>query len=116
MPLDPLLTEQIFLNLLENSIKHTPGGVALRVAARLDGEWLAVEVADRGPGLPEEALDRVFDLFYRVPGGGQVHGHGLGLAICKALVLAHGGTVRARNREGGGALFELRLPLERNDA
>jgi Osmosensitive K+ channel histidine kinase len=116
VPLDPLLTEQIFLNLLENSIKHTPGGVALRVAARLDGEWLAVEVADRGPGLPEEALDRVFDLFYRVPGGGQVHGHGLGLAICKALVLAHGGTVRARNREGGGALFELRLPLERNDA
>ncbi len=112
VPLDPLLAEQIFQNLLENSLKYTPAGTAIRIAARKDGNSLRVEVADHGPGLPEEALDRVFDLVYRVPGGGQVRGHGLGLAICKALVLAHGGEIRARNREGGGALFELRLPLE----
>ena len=71
-----------------------------------------IEVADRGPGLPSEDMERVFDMFYKGKVGQEAGGHGLGLSICRAIVQAHGGVMRARNRTGGGAAFLFTLPLD----
>jgi two-component system sensor histidine kinase KdpD len=107
VPVDPVLMELVFVNLLENAVRHAPEGT-IDISARERMDELEVMVADRGPGLKPEDLGRVFEKFYRAseaPGGA-----GLGLAICKAVVSAHGGTIRAENRPGGGALFLLTLP------
>jgi K+-sensing histidine kinase KdpD len=107
---DPLLLEQVLVNLLDNAAKHTPAGTPVNLAARADGEAVLVEVADRGPGLPPGEEGRIFDQFFRGKGT-AVSGAGLGLAICRGVVDAHGGTLTASNRSGGGALFQVRLPL-----
>lgn len=106
---DPVLFEQVFVNLLENAVKYTPKGSPLEVLARKDGERVEIEVRDRGEGLPKDSVERVFDKFYRGPHVG-VSGAGLGLPICKGIVEAHGGTLRAENRAGGGATFRISLP------
>jgi two-component system sensor histidine kinase KdpD len=72
-------------------------------------------VADRGVGIPPDDLSRVFDKFYRVQQPGQVSGTGLGLSICKGIVEAHGGRIWAQNREGGGTVITLALPLAAAD-
>lgn len=112
MPLlsvDPLLIEQVLVNLLENAAKYTPAGSPIEVGARWDDAMVTIEVADRGLGLPEEALGKVFEKFYRGPHVG-IGGVGLGLSICKGMVEAHGGSIEVFNREGGGAVFRLTLP------
>nr|MBK7069468.1 hypothetical protein [Deltaproteobacteria bacterium] len=112
MPLlsvDPLLIEQVLVNLLENAAKYTPAGTAIEVNASWDEALVTIEVADRGLGLPEEALEKVFEKFYRGPHVG-IGGVGLGLPICKGMVEAHGGSIEVFNREGGGAVFRLTLP------
>lgn len=106
-PVDPVLMELVFVNLLENAARHAPGA-EIEVSARERMDALEVTVADRGPGLRPEDLERVFDKFYRAS---SAPGAGLGLAICRAVVSAHGGTIRAENRPGGGALFLISLPL-----
>jgi two-component system sensor histidine kinase KdpD len=108
--MDFVLVEQALSNLLLNAANYTPPGTTVEVkAAVLNGE-MALSVADRGPGLPEESLPHVFEKFYRVPGA-PAGGTGLGLSIVKGLVEAHGGRVEARNRPGGGAEFVLYLPI-----
>lgn len=106
VPLDPVLMELVFVNLFENAVRHAPEG-PLEVSARERMDGVEIMVADRGPGLKPEDLERVFDKFYRAS---AATGAGLGLAICKAVVAAHGGTIRAENRPGGGAMFLLILP------
>ncbi len=109
VPVDPVLLEQLFVNLLDNALKYSPAGSPLELRAHLTRSAVEIELCDRGPGLSPEELDRAFDKFFR----GQhpdVPGVGLGLAICKAIAEIHGGTLRARNREGGGACFVLTLP------
>ncbi|MCX5789680.1 MAG: ATP-binding protein [Elusimicrobia bacterium] len=109
VPLDAVLMEQVFFNLIENATRHTPAGTPIEIAARVDGDFMEVEVADRGPGLAQEDIDRVFEKFYRAKSSGP--GAGLGLAICKAVVQAHGGRIWAENRQGGGASFRFQVPL-----
>ncbi|NUQ53558.1 MAG: hypothetical protein HUU19_12780 [Phycisphaerales bacterium] len=112
LSVDPVLLEQVFVNLLENAVRHTPPGSPIDVAARRDDEAVVVEVSDRGPGIPSGDEERVFEKFYRgpaAPGGGV----GLGLAICRGIAEAHGGTLKAEARPGGGSTFRLRLPLEK---
>ena len=107
---DGALIERVLFNLLENATKYTPAGTPIRVSAtRRDG---AVEVAveDQGPGLPAGREQAIFDKFTRGVAGTTVPGLGLGLAICRAIVEAHAGTIFAVNREGGGARFVFRLP------
>jgi len=70
-----------------------------------------ISVADRGPGIPPVDLERIFDKFYRVLGTQHTTGSGLGLAVSKGLVEAHGGRIWAENREGGGAVFRFTLPV-----
>jgi two-component system sensor histidine kinase KdpD len=112
-PFDGVLIEQVLVNLLENAAKYTPAGTPIEIqASRTDGE-VEIEVSDRGPGLPEGEETRVFEKFHRArPAEQGEPGVGLGLAICRAIVTAHGGHIRARNREGGGASFTFALPLE----
>jgi two-component system sensor histidine kinase KdpD len=107
---DFVLLEQALVNLLHNAAVHTPAGTRVRLIARVDGDDLLLIVADRGPGLPPEDLERVFDKFYRAPGAAP-GGTGLGLSITKGLVEAQGGTIHAENRANGGARFTIRLPI-----
>jgi two-component system sensor histidine kinase KdpD len=111
VPLDTTLVGQALANLLENAVKYTPTGSPIDVYARIEGDWLVLEVADRGPGLPSGEETRVFEKFYRLPSETGRTGAGLGLAICKAIATAHGGSMTAANRPGGGSLFTLRLPI-----
>jgi two-component system sensor histidine kinase KdpD len=111
VPLDTTLIGQTLVNLLENALKYTPLGSPIDIAARVEGDGVVIEVADRGPGLAAGEELRVFDKFYRLPSETGQPGAGLGLAICKAIAAAHGGNVTAANRPGGGSVFSLRLPL-----
>ena len=83
---------------------------AFAVSTRADDEQVRWTVADRGPGIPADDLEHVFEKFFRVPGS-PAGGTGLGLHITRSLLQAHGGRAQARNRDGGGAEFELSLPL-----
>jgi K+-sensing histidine kinase KdpD len=104
---DGLLIEQVFINLLENAIKHAPSGQPIDIEARRDGTGVVVEIADRGPGLPKGEERKIFEKFFGVGSGG---GAGLGLTICRAIVEAHGGRIGGENRAGGGAVFRFSLP------
>jgi two-component system OmpR family sensor kinase len=99
-------------NLLSNALIHTPAGAPVEVTVGRDGSETVIEVSDHGPGLPAGAEAQVFERFWR-PDGGRTHGtggSGLGLSIVREIVRAHDGSVRAANREGGGAVFTVRLP------
>jgi two-component system, OmpR family, sensor histidine kinase KdpD len=109
VPFDALLIEQVLMNLLENAIKYTPKETPLDFSAMLKGDSLLVELADRGPGIPQGEEKRIFDKFVR--GSAVRRGIGLGLAICQAIVTAHGGHIWAENRLGGGAVFRFTLPI-----
>ena len=107
--LDYVEIDQVLSNLIENAAKYAPSGTSIDVAVRQAGAAIEVEVADRGPGIPPEAEARIFEPFFRIRREGPA-GTGLGLAVAKGLVEAHGGTITARNRDGGGASFRFTLP------
>jgi two-component system sensor histidine kinase KdpD len=116
LPVEPLLVRLDFSllqhalgNLLLNATAHTPAGTPIEVKATLSDGRLRLHVADRGPGIPAEALPRVFNKFFR-GSNASTGGSGLGLTIVKGFVEAQGGTVSAENRPGGGALFSILLP------
>ena len=112
---DALAIEQVLVNLLENAIQYTPAGSPIEISARRMENSVSVEVSDHGPGLPAGTEVRVFQKFFRAHPENADGGHrgiGLGLAICKGIVEAHGGTISAENRPGGGARFRFTLPLE----
>jgi two-component system sensor histidine kinase KdpD len=108
---DAVLIERVLSNLLENAGKYTPPGSTITVAAASRGAWLHVSVADDGPGLPPGQEESVFEKFARGERESAKPGVGLGLAICRAIVEAHCGTIRGANRPGGGAGFVFTLPL-----
>jgi two-component system, OmpR family, sensor histidine kinase KdpD len=111
VPMDLVLMNQVLVNLLDNSMKYSPSESLIEVVASTEEPWLVLEVADRGPGVPERDLKRVFDKFYRIPIPEGAGGTGLGLSICKGIVEAHGGRINAENRTGGGLRIVMRLPL-----
>jgi two-component system, OmpR family, sensor histidine kinase KdpD len=110
LDVDPVLLEQLLVNLLENASKYTPPGTEVEIHAEQEEGSIVVEVADRGPGLPPGDEQRVFERFYRGRHVG-VPGVGLGLPICLGIARAHRGTLVASNRSEGGAVFRLRLPV-----
>jgi two-component system OmpR family sensor kinase len=110
---EPHQLGQLLANLMRNAVIHTPAGTPVEVALRRDGAQAVVEVRDHGPGLAPDAVERVFERFWRTEGGRRrgPAGAGLGLAIVRAIVTAHGGSATAENARGGGARFTIKLPL-----
>jgi two-component system sensor histidine kinase KdpD len=106
---DDVLIGQVVTNLLENALKYTPKETPLEIAAAAAPGAVVLEVRDRGPGIPAGEEERIFEKFYRGSSRGA-RGAGLGLAICRAVVQAHQGTIQAFNRPGGGAVFRVSLP------
>jgi signal transduction histidine kinase len=109
---------QVFTNLVDNALKHTPAEGDVRLVARGEGDQIRVEVIDSGKGIPEDQLDRIFERFYKIDGsrrGDGVPGTGLGLAIAQGIVQAHGGTISVRSRLGEGSSFDVCLPAVRPD-
>lgn len=105
----PLIT-QVIVNLLENAVKHTPPGTRISASAELEGEAVRVTVEDTGPGLPPGDPQRLFAKFQRGRVESNAGGAGLGLAICRAIINAHGGRISAMQRPGRGARFVFTLP------
>lgn len=111
VPMDFALMTQVLVNLLDNAVKYSPTEGSVEISTRLREAWLEIEVADRGPGIPHEDLQRVFDKFYRVSHSDGTGGTGLGLAISKGIVETHGGRIWAENRSEGGVRIMVELPL-----
>jgi K+-sensing histidine kinase KdpD len=110
VPIDDVLIEQVLINVLDNAVKYTDPESAVEVSASAGDGAVTVEVSDRGSGLAPGDEERVFEKFYR--GGGQrIRGAGLGLAICRGIIEAHGGRIWVENRPGGGAAFRFTLPI-----
>jgi K+-sensing histidine kinase KdpD len=110
VPFDATLVEQVFVNLVENAIKYTPSTSAISIAARRLAHAVEVTVADSGPGVPAGEEESIFEKFHRAASAGP--GMGIGLTICRGIVVAHGGTIRYVPAEGGGASFRFTLPLD----
>ena len=111
VPVDHALMEQVFTNLIGNSIKYAPPNTTVHVRAHAQADHtLLVQVSNKGPHVPEEHLEHIFDKFYRVTAADRVTGTGLGLSICKGIVEAHGGRIWAENLPDGFA-FNFTLPL-----
>jgi two-component system sensor histidine kinase KdpD len=110
--LDYVEIDQVLSNLLENAARYTPQRAEIQIAVRDLGESVQIDVADRGPGIPAGVLAGLFEPFYQ---GGVARprqgGTGLGLAVSRGLVQAHGGKIWAENRPDGGARFSFTLPL-----
>ncbi len=115
--LDYLEIDQVLTNLIENAVRYTPAGSPIELGVRVEGDQMVISVADRGPGIPPAERERVFDKFYRVLGTQTTRttGSGLGLAVCRGLVEAHGGRIWVENRDGGGAIFRFTLPLTKTE-
>jgi NtrC-family two-component system sensor histidine kinase KinB len=106
---DTTRISHVFGNLLSNALRYTPAGGKVTVSARPEEKEVVFSIADTGQGIPSPYLPRVFELFFRVPGQGPQAGAGLGLAIAKEIVEAHGGTVTVDSGEGKGSTFSFAL-------
>jgi two-component system sensor histidine kinase KdpD len=113
--LDPVQIAEALCGLLDNALRYSPPESSVELRVSQNEAALVMEVLDRGPGLPKGEEERVFEPFYRGPDRQESaqHGTGLGLPIATGLVEAHGGRLTAENREGGGAVFRITLPLAR---
>lgn len=115
LPMDAMLIEQVLLNLMDNALIHGRGTSRIRLDARFDGDRAVIGVEDNGQGVPQDIMPRLFDGSLQLSGRGgadDTRCMGIGLSVCRTIVEAHGGCIRAENLPGGGARFEFSLPLE----
>jgi two-component system, OmpR family, sensor histidine kinase KdpD len=110
IPVDYVQLEQVFTNLLSNSLKYAPSNTTVHIQAHVELETIHIQVSNQGPQIPAEDLERIFDKFYRLTAADRVAGTGLGLSICKGIIDAHGGRIWAENLRDGLA-FNITLPL-----
>ena len=110
IPVDYVQMEQVFTNLISNSLKYAPSNTVIRIRANIENDLVHVQVSNQGPQVPTEHLERIFDKFYRITAADRVTGTGLGLSICKGIIEAHGGRLWAENMPDGLA-FNFTLPL-----
>lgn len=108
---DATLLERVLINLFDNAAKYTPPNSTITVRGGATADTMYIIVEDNGPGLPARDPDTLFEPFARGQKESSVAGVGLGLALCRSIIAAHGGTIRAESREPRGAAFEIRLPL-----
>lgn len=109
---DGKMMERAISNLISNAIKFTPSGGTVGISARVSGGEAVIEVADTGPGIPDDEKDRVFDMYFRSKTSSGVEGTGLGLAITKAFIEEHGGIISVRDGNPGGSVFRIALPVK----
>ena len=109
---DDVLIGQLLVNIVENATKYSAPGTPIEITGSASSDTVTLEVQDRGSGFAPEDEQRIFEKFYRGRSD-SARGAGLGLAICRAIVEAHGGRIDAFNRMGGGAVFRIALPLEK---
>jgi len=112
VPMDFVLIVQVLVNLLDNALKYSPAGPPITVEARVLGRKLEIAVSDFGSGIPEDLLASVFEKFNRGSRSGETGGIGLGLSICKGLIEAHHGTIRAERRQPCGTAIRFTLPMD----
>ena len=110
IPVDYVQVEQVFTNLISNSLKYAPTKTTVHIRASVEAETVHVQVSNQGPQVPPERLEKIFDKFYRITAADRVAGTGLGLSICKGIIEAHGGRIWAENVPDGLA-FNFALPL-----
>jgi two-component system sensor histidine kinase KdpD len=110
LQVDGVLIEQVLVNLIENAIKYTPTGSRISITARADQGAMELVVDDNGPGVPAEEREAIFGKFHRVSPVAAT-GSGLGLTICRGIVMAHGGSIAAESSPMGGLRIVVRLPL-----
>lgn len=110
--IDAKLIVQVLINLINNAIKYTPPGTEIDVTWERRGSWIQVSVSDTGPGVPEQAKPHIFDMFYSAsdPVADSRRSMGLGLALCKSIVNAHGGEITISDRSPHGAIFTFSVP------
>ena len=109
---DCVLLGQVLINLLDNALKYSPPGSPVEIQVKARGKYLTVNVADRGIGIPEGDLAKIFDKFYRIQHDTMnIPGTGLGLPICKSIIEAHGGNIQAELRTGGGTIISFSIPV-----
>jgi len=111
IPLDKILIEEVFINLLDNAIKFTPANSPIEIIAQLEATQVVVSIEDCGPGIVMDEVNKLFEKFYRGRMLTSERGMGLGLAICRGIIRAHGGKIWAENCKEGGAAFRFTLPL-----
>lgn len=109
---DAVLIEQVLINLLENAVRYTPQGSELEINADMSANAVEIAVADRGSGIPKGREEHLFEKFFQARHEAAQSGVGLGLAICRAIIEAHGGRINAQNRSDGGAVFTFVLPID----
>ncbi|MBN1313297.1 MAG: DUF4118 domain-containing protein [Anaerolineae bacterium] len=109
---DFVLVEQALINILDNAVKYSPEGSPIEISVRREDEWVYIDVADCGLGIPEDDMPFIFDKFYRVEGHTKLTGTGLGLAIAKGIIDAHGAKLSAMPRPEGGTIFRMGFPHE----
>jgi two-component system sensor histidine kinase KdpD len=112
VPMDFELIKQVLVNLFSNALKFSPADRPIRLGGQIVNGELEVIVADRGRGVPEEDLDRVFQKFHRLAESTPIDGLGLGLSICKEFVEAHRGRIRLEKNPGGGTIARFFLPVQ----
>lgn len=110
VPMDPILIEQVLTNLMENVVYHAETATKILLRLRVEAGHAVFEVADDGVGISEKRLEDIFDAVSTSASDGN-RGMGIGLSVCKAIIMAHGGEIMAKNRQGGGALFRFTLPI-----
>lgn len=118
IPMDPMLIEQVLLNLLENAVQHAVGMTQLWLRVSVHGKNAVFEVEDNGCGIPPDELPGIFNGTQRpqdTPTDGSKHSTGIGLSVCATIVRVHGGSISAKNAPGGGAIFRFTLQIEEAD-
>jgi signal transduction histidine kinase len=117
MEVDPIRLTQVFDNLISNAVKYAPGSpinLSIQVSETPNGQVCRILIRDRGPGIPPEHVERLFERFYRVPDtSSKVSGTGLGLYICREIIRVHGGTIDVKSMPGKGTAFQILLPVKR---
>ncbi|MBQ2901540.1 MAG: DUF4118 domain-containing protein [Agathobacter sp.] len=118
IPMDPMLIEQVLINILENALIHAEGMTELQLVVREEENKAIFEVLDNGCGIPEEKLAKIFSGYIErenTPTDGTRNNMGIGLSVCSTIIKAHGGEIYAKNRPEGGAVFGFSLEMEEED-
>lgn len=112
--MDARLIVQVIINIVDNAVKYTPKGSTITITTRKEGKWAAVEIADDGPGIPDDAKPQIFDMFYTAGAhsADSRRSLGLGLALCKSIINAHGGEISVADNQPSGTIFRFTLPAE----